>query len=121
MLTLIRYTLWVVVILALTIGLDLLMTKVPLEAPGLKQGQVFYIDFRARLIDLFSSDETPRSALRPEDMIEQVIEHSREEAVAPKKNSQRYLYVDENGSLQFADSLNKVPLRFRDQAQPMAD
>ena len=35
--------------------------------------------------------------------------------------AQRYLYVDEFGDLQFADSLALVPARYRPVAEPLAE
>jgi len=116
MLKLLKYFLWVVVLLALTLGFDQLMMKLPLQAPGLSQTQQFYVDFRARLLWLVRG-----TASSPPDAIEAVIEKT---ATAPKqsaKKSNRYLYVDSSGTLQFADSLQQVPSQYRQDAQPLAE
>ena len=116
MLKLLKYILWVVVLLALTTGFDQIMVNIPLTTAGLKQTQTFYLDFRLRLLNLVGI-EMPTE----EDMIKQVIEKSgtTESASTPKVS--RYLYVDDQGALQFADSLQQVPVKYRPQAQPLAE
>ncbi|MCD6187023.1 MAG: hypothetical protein J7K09_02565 [Desulfuromusa sp.] len=116
MLRLLKYFLWVVVILTLTIGFDQLMIELPLHTPGLKQTQRFYVDFRTRLVDLLKGDTGPQP-----DIIKEVIEKT---ATAPKqaaKKASRYLYVDSAGTLQFADSLQQVPSQYRQDARPLAE
>lgn len=116
MLKLLKYFLWVVVLLALTLGFDQLMVKLPLHAPGLEQTQQFYVDFRTRFLRLVRGDTSS-----PPDIIEAVIEKN---ATAPKqstKKTNRYLYVDSSGTLQFADSLQQVPSQYRQEAQPLAE
>ncbi len=119
MLKLVKYFLWMIVLVALTIGFDRFMVVVPLEAPGLKQTQQFYVDFRARILRLFPEQG---KKMQPVDVIEAVIEKK----IAPiaekaKKTGQRYLYVDGSGTLQFADSLQQVPKKYRQDAQPLAE
>ncbi len=120
MLKLFNYFLWVLVILVLIIGLDQLMTRVPLKAPGLAQSQVFYVDFRSRLIALFAPAGTGSPAPGA-DAIETMIEKTQKtDSIAPDRST-RYLYVDRDGTLQFADNLQKVPVQYRQTAQPLAD
>ncbi len=116
MLKLLKYFLWVVVLLALSLGFDQLMVKLPLHAPGLSQTQQFYVDFRSRLLGLVGGD--PSS---PSDAIEAVIEKSATVPEPSAKKSNRYLYVDKSGTLQFADSLQQVPSQYRHDAQPLAE
>ena len=116
MLRLLKYFLWVVVVLALTLGFDQLMIELRLHTPGLKQTQQFYVDFRTRLVELLKGDTSPQP-----DIIKAVIEKT---ATAPKpaaKKTSRYLYVDGAGTLQFADSLQQVPSQYRQDAQPLAE
>ena len=115
MLKLIKYFLWLAVILALSLGFDQLMVQLPLPAPGLKQTQEFYVDFRSRLIGLLNG-----SIAAPADPINTVIS-AKTHPPKTKQASRRYLYVDADGNLQFADSLQQVPARYRDSAQPMAE
>ncbi len=116
MLKMIKYILWLVVITALVLGFDLVMVQVPLEAPGLKQAQNFYVDFRTRILGL-TGDYADRKA----DEIETVIDKSTTPPAEPMSDSRRYLYVDDNGALQFADSLQQVPIKYRQDAQPLAE
>lgn len=116
MLKLLKYFLWLVVILALILGFDQLMLKVPLHSPGLKQTQQFYVDFRTRLFALVKTGTvlTPTS-------IESVIEKTATTVTPTPKKTNRYLYVDSNGTLQFADSLQQVPKQYRRDAQRLAE
>ncbi len=116
MLKLLKYFLWIIVVLALTLGFDQLMVKLPLHTPGLKQTQQFYVDFRTRLIELFRGDSDPPSV-----SIEAVIETTARASTQSAKKSSRYLYVDASGTLQFADSLQQVPSQYRQDAQPLAE
>jgi hypothetical protein len=116
MLKLLKYCLWIVVVLALTIGFDQLMVKLPLRAPGLTQTQAFYLDFRSRLLNL-----NGRSSAAQKDAIEKVIEQSSTAKAQKSAKITRYLYVDENGALQFADNLQQVPVKYRQKAQPLAE
>lgn len=116
MLKLFKYFLWLVVIAALMIGFDRLMVLVPLKAPGLSETQVFYTDFRSRLFNLFGENQRTQ-----QDKIEKVIEKSAKLDPQTMKKTTRYLYVDDNGALQFADSLQQVPFKYRHNAQPLAE
>ncbi|MEA3362914.1 MAG: hypothetical protein U9Q61_06550 [Thermodesulfobacteriota bacterium] len=118
MLKLLKYFLWVVVILSLVIGFDQLMVKLPLHTPGVKQTQQFYVDFRSRLIKLFPGQHESDP---PVDAIEAVIEKKTAPAVRSTKKTGRYLYVDSSGILQFADSFQQVPTQYRQDAQPLAE
>ncbi|MCD6270134.1 MAG: hypothetical protein J7J71_08380 [Deltaproteobacteria bacterium] len=115
MLKFLKYFLWLAVLLALAVGFDQLMVKVPLHSPGLKQTQQFYVDFRTRLVGLFGG-----KTAAPTDVIEAVIKKTATPATASVEKTGRYLYVDSDGNLQFADSLQQVPSQYRQAAQPMA-
>ncbi len=103
---------WLILTLVILACLDQLMLRVPLEAPGVREAQTFYLDFRSRLLRLVGLGADERS-------IEQLIEASKP-AKQPAK-PQRYLYADEHGVLQFADSLEQVPLKYRQDAQPLTE
>ncbi|MDX2479059.1 MAG: hypothetical protein QNK24_01835 [Desulfuromusa sp.] len=116
MLKLFKYFLWIIVILALTGGFDQLMVKLPLRAPGLKQTQQFYVDFRTRLIEMVRGNTRSQP-----DAIEAVIEKAATNPAKAAKKPSRYLYVDGAGILQFADNLQQVPSQYRQDAQPLAE
>ena len=119
MLKLFKYFMWLVVIIALTVGFDQLMVRMPLGAPGLKQTQRFYVDFRSRLIRIFPQHS---QTIESVDAIEAVIEKKVKPVIKHVKAAgQRYLYVDGSGTLQFADSLKQVPKKFQKDAQPLAE
>ena len=115
MLKLFKYFLWIVVLLTLTVGFDQLMIRLPLHAPGLKQTQQFYVDFRTRLAGIFGTEAKPQP-----DVIEAVINKASSPSATPTKKTGQYFYVDGNGDLQFADSLQQVPSQYRQKAQPLA-
>ena len=115
MFKLLKMLFWLILLLVVLGGLDQFLVRVPLEMPGLSHAQSFYVDFRSRLLGLAGVPTAARPA-----SIEQVIEatgSAPQQAQKPK----RYLYVDESGVLQFADSLAQVPARFRNAAQPLAE
>ena len=116
MLKLFKYFLWIVVLLALSVGFDQLMLRIPMHAPGLRQTQQFYVDFRTRLVDMFGT-ETKRQP----DVIEAMIKKATALSAPLTKKTGRYVYVDDSGTLQFADSFQQVPSQYRKDAQPMAE
>ncbi len=116
MLKLFKYFMWIVVLIALSVGFDQLMLKVPLHAPGLEQTQQFYVDFRTRLLGLFGTEAKPKT-----DIIGAVIRKATTLSTPSAKKSGRYIYVDGAGTLQFADSLQQVPGKYRQAAQPIAE
>jgi hypothetical protein len=119
MLKLVKYFLWIVVIAALTVGFDQVMVRVPLSTPGLKQTQRFYVDFRSRLVRLLPEQT---KSVQPVDVIEAVITKKTAPIINKTKQAgQRYLYVDDSGTLQFTDSLQQVPKKYRQDAQPLAE
>ncbi|HKJ04969.1 MAG TPA: hypothetical protein VJ974_05175 [Geopsychrobacteraceae bacterium] len=113
MLKLVRWLVWLLVSLIVLTGLDQTLVRVPMKVPVLEQFQSFYVDFRGRLLGLTSRQVKQYS-------VEQVIETT-EKQVAPsaKVAGPRFLYVDDSGALQFADSLDAVPEPYRKDAQPM--
>lgn len=109
---------WLLVAGVLLGSFDQLMMRVPMKVPGVSQAQTFYVDFRGRLLGLIGIDGV---AKLPEKSIEQVIEATQKLPETTSVANQRYLYVDDSGALQFADSFELVPPQFRKSAQPLAD
>jgi len=125
-----RFFLWGLVFCGLLAAADQVLLKAPLTAPGLHEVQVFYRDFRGRMLTLFG---VPGGG-----SIEQLIGEA-ERGVTPAAGAgpvapgvtsgapgraplaQRYLYVDQDGALQFAESLQQVPPRYRASAQLLKD
>ncbi|MBD1400333.1 hypothetical protein [Pelovirga terrestris] len=104
----IRFILWVVLALILVVMIDQLAIKRHFTTPVLKEVQVFYRDFRSRLLTLGRTD----------DRIGQTIEVQKD--FSDEEASSRYIYVDAAGVLHFADSLNQVPPAYRQSAQRLA-
>ncbi|WP_303720716.1 hypothetical protein [Malonomonas rubra] len=109
---------WFLLSVALLTAVDRLLVLVPIEIPGVTQAQTFYIDFRGRLLNLFGFETTAKKSGQS---IEQMIEATQQQVPDKSSKPQRYLYVDESGALQFADSLQQVPARYREHAQPLAE
>ncbi len=143
-----RFILWTMVFLALLLAADQLLIRMPSSAPALAVVQDFYRDFRGRLFGLVDGKaersieeviERAESQRRPAGKpgvstlpavkdAEKISRPARKPAPAPAAKAAapapagedpRYLYVDGNGDLQFAASLDEVPARFRKDAQPM--
>jgi hypothetical protein len=113
MLRIVRWLVWLLISLVVVAGLDQTLLRVPLQVPVLAQFQDFYVDFRGRLFGLGGRHERKPS-------IEQVIETTRTQEAAPSEAAgPRYLYVDDAGALQFADSLEAVPPAYRREARPL--
>ncbi len=108
---LIRIVLWVMLTLVLVVVIDQLMIRRHFTTPVLKETQVFYRDFRSRLLTLGRTDDL-------DDHIGETIEAQKDPPV--EGSTSRYLYVDDAGVLHFADSLNEVPPAFRQKAQRLA-
>ena len=132
MLRLIKPLFWTFLFLGMLLAIDQLLVQIPPVHPAHAAVSNFYRDFRSRLIDLTFGEKqaTP-------DSIEAVIETQQKSPLGLSKNgkpaeqkpasqsgdkpTQRYIYSDSRGELQFADSLGEVPVEFRSQAQPMAE
>jgi len=104
---------WVIVFFALLLTVDQFLLRVEFSSGGMHAAQEFYLDFRQRLIGLGSGEE-PNS-------VEEVI--TGKEAMAPVQEapSPRYLYADENGQLQFANSMEDIPPKFRKDAERLEE
>ncbi len=118
MLKLLKIFAWLLLTLIVLVAGDQLLVRVPLDVPGVTQAQTFYVDFRARLFGLVGIDQPDGGAGKS---IEQVIEASQPTSTEAPKAAQRYLYVDDSGVLNFADSLQLVPERYRKDAQPLEE
>jgi len=132
---LIKPIFWTFLFLAMMLVIDQLLVQVPPIHPAHAAVSNFYQDFRSRLIDLTFGEKksAPKS-------VEAVIEKQQKgQKTSPQKikkpdqkqvkstekpqvkKSQRYIYSDSKGELQFADSLEEVPDEYRKLAQPMGE
>lgn len=106
---------WSLCFIMLLVVSDQFLLRYPGQAtPMLNDFQQFYQDFRSRLLKTASSTPT----------IEQVIERQQQpetHAAAIAEKALSYVYVDQNGELNFTKSLEEIPDRFRQSAQPLKD
>ncbi len=105
---------WVIVFFCLLLAVDQFLLRVEFKSGGMQVAREFYLDFRTRLIGL-GSDAGPKS-------VEEAIGAKPPTAVIRVEgDSPRYLYADENGQLQFANSMEEIPPEFRKGAQRMEE
>jgi len=105
---------WVIIFFCLLLAVDQFLLRVEFKFGGMQVAQEFYLDFRQRLIGL-TGGSSP-------DSVEEVITEKQDD-VAPvlEPPAPRYLYADENGQLQFANSMEDIPPEFRKGAQRMEE
>ena len=103
---------WVIIFFCLLLTVDQFLLRVEFKSGGMQVAQEFYLDFRQRLIGIGSGSQ-PIS-------VEEVIGEKEPTAVIKVEgDNPRYLYADENGQLQFADSMEDIPPEFRKGAERM--
>lgn len=122
---LIKPLFWSALFLVLLLALDQVLVQAPSVHPAQEAVSRFYRDFRGRLIGLITGDQPAAPA-----SIEAVIAKEKAGKLvppasptaekAPPSPAQRYVYADAAGELQFADSLEAVPLPFRRTAEPLS-
>ena len=130
---------WSFLFLVVCLGLDQLLVRVEMPVPVLAEVRAFYVDFRSRLLRLGH-----RLPAKPVDPGKKAPAPARPKAVPEKPktaepafpplekksvpakpgpvpsagaSNPRYLYVDGQGELRFADRLEEVPAAFRKEAQ----
>jgi len=110
---------WTFVFLLMLLAADQFLLRVEFTQPQMQVVQGFYLDFRQRLVSLGHSPK-PKS-------VEAVIDAEKTSAAVPETpqrkatTSPRYLYVDDQGVLQFADSFEEIPPKLRGGAQRLEE
>lgn len=129
-----------VLFLGLLLAIDQAFVHLPMDIPGLRQSQSFYLDFRSRLLGLRPGVHLPkisveqlidaeeRTNAKPQAAVlapakEQAAKEQAAKVVPGQKPAQspRYLYPDAAGQLQFADRLEEIPEALRSKAQRLAE
>jgi hypothetical protein len=125
----VRFFLWLAVFLVLLLAADEALLRLSTDRPLIRNFQECYRDFRTRLlggrplphsvpgISPKPSRPIPPKKVRPK-TVEAIIEQS---TGSSNEKGHSYLYVDRQGVLQFADSLDEVPQAYRSSAKAMAD
>ena len=110
---------WTIIFVALLLATDQFLLRVEFSQAQMQVARSFYLDFRQRLIALGGGAD-PGS-------VEAVIETNQETAlpgVVVRRNEAdepRYLYLDADGNIQFANSLEDIPRTLRDQAERLSE
>ena len=115
----VRFLIRGVLFIALLLVFDQAILHVSPDIPGIREVQHFYVDFRGRLLHL-GNENTETSIETTIETAEQPREKSPKETESPAK-APRYIFADENGQLQFADSLDQIPLAYRQSAELLDD
>ncbi len=128
--------LWTLVFLLLLAGLDQLLLRVPARHPAHVAVATFYRDLRSRVVELFGREPVPATvtpaktgsakAKEPAGNIETLIEQRRVLPPAAPSGAAgaptlRYVYADEEGTIQFAETLAEIPAPYRDKARRLAE
>jgi len=133
-----KYFIGMILLLVLLVWIDQLMLRVPLEQPYLAPLQKFYVDFRSRLFHIGESSHSyqapvPSSKTAPQPkaetkqspgspLLDKVLEQAIDAAETASQSGgdvPEYLYVDPDGVLHFAASLEEVPPALRGTAQKL--
>ncbi len=105
--------LWTAVFVALILGLDQFLRRFPWQAPAAVSLAASYTELRASLLGL----GIQRPAPTVEAAIEAAALRPRPPAAVPGPH---YLYLDAQGQLQFADTLDEIPSSLRASAQNLS-
>lgn len=103
--------LWTFVFFSILFAFDQAMVHLSIKRKGPAEIRDIYLDFRKRLFSLAAPSQ--------EITIESVIEKKTEPPPSKPKAAQRFIYVDQNGDIHFADTLKEVPSAYRKDAQPI--
>ncbi|MCF6178755.1 MAG: hypothetical protein L3J63_05125 [Geopsychrobacter sp.] len=114
-----RWFIWGLFSLLMLTAVDQVLLRVALPVPGYTEIHEFYVDFRSRLLGLAGKDPVGRMISTRKKSQPARQAKARVNTAGPSES--RYLYVDGEGALQFADRLNQVPLQYRRDAQPLSD
>ena len=131
--------LWGTIFLAALVGVDRFLVTTPVKLPLLADVQSFYLDFRGRLASLvgLGSDaigeviEPPKSKLEAsKDAVKQATQKvvnkvtgtvSSVTETVSKQDELKYLYVDDQGQLNFTSSFSDIPEKFKESAELLKD
>jgi hypothetical protein len=103
---LIRFIFWGIVFVVLLVAADQALLRVDLDVPGYREAHRFYKEFRSRLLGLGEQKKAPSTS-------------GEGELQAAPQTGPSYVYVDDEGSLHFAENIDEVPERYRKNAQQL--
>lgn len=102
---------WLLIFAGVLGAADQALVRIKADLPGYREVRSFYLDFRERLLGLYSGDG-PVS-------IEEVIEKSEPQAPAASQPG-GFVYVDDRGVLHLVESLEDVPPAYRREAKKLS-
>lgn len=115
---------WIIVFIGLLLAGDRALMRWQPQAPLLTELHGGYREFRQRLLGLLpqtvpkpAPPEGRQEPAPPRRPAAQPGPPKKAEAAA--RSTKRYLYVDQQGELQFADRLEDIPTTLRSSAQPL--
>lgn len=115
------WLLWVVVIVGTCVAADQLLMRYSLDVPAYRAAQIFYQDFRSRIILLAQKDDLHLDGMKadwsptlPPAMLEK-IEPLLQRDVEPEG----YVYIDKAGGLHLTTRLDEVPKEYRATAKAL--
>ena len=124
---------WCLVFLVMLAVIDQVLVRLPPIHPAHASVITFYRDFRDRLFSVIEivPPDAPQtieavidSGLKAKAKTPAAPQASTKSATAPATTTAkptRYVYADQDGVLQFADSLGDVPAAYRAGAQPLEE
>lgn len=115
----VRFLIRGVLFIALLLVIDQAILHVSPDVPGIREIRHFYVDFRGRLLQL-GNEKTEKSIETTIETPDRPNEKPQNPSAAPAK-APRYIFADENGQLQFADSLDQIPPAYRQSAEVLDD
>jgi hypothetical protein len=110
-----HFLVWSFLFILVLLAIDLSLIYIPSQSRGFNQVRKIYLDFRFRLLG-FSAD-------KPDSDLDEFLHKKLSERGLSRDpagvNGPRFFYVDKDGDIRFVADLEKIPPRYRSQAQKL--
>lgn len=117
---------WLLILAAAGFFLDRLLLGPKADSVALRETQIFYRDFRSRVVALLRNRPISAPAAPAPTTAEKGSKTSEpvaKPAVAPIRSESSdnggYVYVDQEGTIHLVNRLDDVPVRYRKEAKPL--
>jgi hypothetical protein len=113
---------WLISFILLLLVCDQFLLRYPgADNPMLSDFQSFYKDLRKRVLalDYHSQPHSVQQVITEHSSNKSVPEILDDAAVSDEADIGRYIYVDEQNTLNFADSLHQIPVQLRASAKKL--